>query len=283
MIRAFQDGGPRYSPRSDSDWGLHDQARSEGCISSNSNPPGSPTPPPISMGGKDIPVHVPSPWVDISSKGLYQGTQASTWNTPTDRDSVSGLPGQHSYPSPEQGGTRMLSSSDPQPVRSLGFSNQHQKIHTDTSTSYRISGVSHRFSDSTDTDASGEVKENSAQCQMVVPTSVNHSAGSSPLHGKNHSFIQSGMASPPTLQGYPSLDELSAFRDRGQLRSHIQVQCQASPGSGSTTGPTVVGVLRPDHTTTSFPPTTNSQYASNTGWGACSGDITTEGHGQHRR
>ena len=69
-LRALQDGGPPYSPRSDSDWGLHDQARSERCISSNSNPSGSPTPPPISMGGKDIPVHVPSLWVDISSKGL---------------------------------------------------------------------------------------------------------------------------------------------------------------------------------------------------------------------
>ena len=110
------------------------------------------------MEGKDIPVNVPFLWVDISSKGLYQGAQAYTWNTSTDGDSISSLPGRHPYPLPEQKGTRMLNSSDLQPVQSFGFGNQHQKIHTDTSTSHRISGVLDRFSDSMDTDASGEAK-----------------------------------------------------------------------------------------------------------------------------
>ena len=80
--------------------------------------------------GKDILLHVPSLWVDISSRGLYQGTQVSTWNnSSTHGDSVSGLPRWHSYPPPEQGGTRMLSSSDLQSVQSFRFGNQHQKIH----------------------------------------------------------------------------------------------------------------------------------------------------------
>ena len=51
---------------------------------------------------------------------------------------------------------------------------------------------------------------------------------------------------PPTLKGYPGLDELSAPRGRGwTTQSHIQVQCQASPVSGSATGPTLVGIPRP--------------------------------------
>ena len=182
-LRALQDGRPPYSARSDSDWGLHDQTKSERWISSDFNPSGSPTSP-ISVGGKDVPVHVPSLWSDVSFKGIiYQGAQATTWNTLTGRDSVSGLPGQHSYPPSEQGGLRTLSSSDLQLVRSSGFGNQYQKIHTDTPTSHRIPGVSDKFSDSTDTDATGEAEENSAQCQMVAAASVNHSVGPSPLCG----------------------------------------------------------------------------------------------------
>ena len=122
----------------------------------------------FSVGGKDIPVHVPSLWSDISSKGIYQGAQATTWNASAGGDSVSGLPGRHSYPPSEQGGVKMLSSSDLQPVRSSGFGNQYQKIHTDTPTSYRIPGVSDKFGNSTDTDATGEAEENSTRCQMVA-------------------------------------------------------------------------------------------------------------------
>ena len=161
MLRALQDGRPPYSARSDSDWGLHDLTRSERCISSDSNPSGSPTSP-ISVRRKDIPVHVPSLWSDISSKGIYQGVQATTWNTLTGGDSVSSLPGRHSYPASEQGGVRMLSFSDLQPVQSSGFGNQYQKIHTDTPISHRIPGVSDKFGDSTDTDVTGEAEENSA-------------------------------------------------------------------------------------------------------------------------
>ena len=259
-LRALQDGRPPYSARSDSDWGLHDQTRSERCISSDSNPSGPPTSPPISVGGKDIPVHVPSLWSDVSSKGIYEGAQATTRNASTGGDSVSGLPGRHSYPPSEQGGVKMLSSSDLQPVRSSGFGNQYQKIHTDSPTSHRIPGVSDKFGDSTDTDATGEAEENSARCQMVAATSVSHNTGSSPLRGQNHSFIQSGMASPPTLQGNPGLDELSTSRGRGQLSSHMPVQYQASPVSGSTTRPTLVGIPRTDYTITSPPSTTSSQH-----------------------
>ena len=95
---------------------------------------------------------------------------------------------------------------------------------------------------------------------MVAATIVNHSAGPSPLRGQNHSFIQSSMASPPTLQGNPGLDELSASRGRGQLSSHIPVQYQASPVSGSTTRPTLVGIPRTDYTITSPPSTMSSQH-----------------------
>lgn len=126
----------------------------------------------------------------------------------------------------------MLSSSDLQPVRSFGFSNQYQKIHTDTSTSHRISGVSDKFGDSTDTNASGEAEENSAQCQMVVATSVNHSAGSSPLRGQNHRFIQSSMASPLHYRGiqalmnsvFPETEDNSGLTSRFNVKLPLSVE-----------------------------------------------------------
>ena len=68
------------------------------------------------------------------------------------------------------------------------------------------------------------------------------------------------MASPPTLQGNPSLDELRGSIDSGQLCSSIPVQYQASSVGGSTTGPTLVGIPRPDITVTGSPSTASPQY-----------------------
>ena len=117
---------------------------------------------------------------------------------------------------------------------------------------------------------------------MVTAAAVNHSPRSSPLHGQNHSLVQGSMASPPTLQGNPSLDEFCAPRRRGQFGSHISVQHQTSPVSGSTTGPTLVGIHRPNHTITSPPVTTNSQHHYHFGClqhrlGSMLGDTTTGG------
>ena len=162
-IRTLQNGRPPHSPGSDSDRGSHDQTRSERCISSDPNTSGSPTSPPISVDGKDVPVQVPSLRTDISSKGIYRGAQATNCKTSTDGDLVSGLPGQHPYPPSQQGGVRVLSSADLQPVQSTGLGNQHQKIYTDTPTGHRILGISDKFSDSTDSDATGEAEENSAR------------------------------------------------------------------------------------------------------------------------
>ena len=229
-LRELQDGRPPYSARSDLDWDLHDQTRSEGCISSDSNPSGSPTSPPISVGGKDVPVHVHSLWSDVSSKGIYQGAQATTWNISTSGDSVSGLPGRHSYPPSEQGGVGMLSSSDLQPVQSSGFGNQYQKIHIDIPTSHRIPGVSDKFVDSTDTDATGEAEENSAQCQMVAAASFNYSAGPSLLHGENHSFMQSSIASPLHYRGIQALmnSVLPEVEDNPVLISQFNIRLPLS-------------------------------------------------------
>ena len=60
---ALKDGRPPHSPRSESNWGLYDQARSERCISPDPNPSGSPTSPPISVDGENISIRA-----DLSSK-----------------------------------------------------------------------------------------------------------------------------------------------------------------------------------------------------------------------
>ena len=282
-LRALQDGRPPHSPGPDSDRGLYDQARSERCISSDPNPSGSPTSPPISVDGENIPILMPSFWADLSSKGIHKGAKTTNWNTQADGDSISGLLGRYPYPPSGQGGARESSPFDLQPFRSTGISDQHQEILTSSPTEHRIPGISDKVSDSANSDATGEAEENPARCQRVVTTtSISHCAGSSPFCGKNHSLMQGNLASSPTLQGNPSLDELSVSRGRRQLSPNRPVQYQASPIRGSTTGPSLVGITRSNCTITSPPSTKSSQYdhtsdASTTGWGACLGDTTTGG------
>ena len=81
----------------------------------------------------------------------------------------------------------MFSSSDRQPVRSSGFGNQHQNIHTDTPTSHKICGVSDKFSDSTDTDASGETEHNARwflQQQSIAVQDLAHFVGKTTASAK---------------------------------------------------------------------------------------------------
>ena len=260
-LRALQDGRPPHSPGPDSDRGLYDQARSERCISSDPNPSGSPTSPPISVDGENIPILMPSFWADLSSKGIHKGAKTTNWNTQADGDSISGLLGRYPYPPSGQGGARESSPFDLQPFRSTGISDQHQEILTSSPTEHRIPGISDKVSDSANSDATGEAEENPARCQRVVTTtSISHCAGSSPFCGKNHSLMQGNLASSPTLQGNPSLDELSVSRGRRQLSPNRPVQYQASPIRGSTTGPSLVGITRSNCTITSPPSTKSSQY-----------------------
>ena len=259
-LGALQDGRPPHSPRPDSNQGLYDQARSERCISSNSNPSGSPTSPSISVDGENIPILMPSFRADLSSKSVYQGSQARSQNTPADGDSVSNLPGQYPYPPSGQGGARVPSPSNLQSFRSTGFGDQHQEIFTNSPTDHRIPRIPDKFSDSANSDATGEAEENSARCQMVATTSVSHCARSSPFCGENDSFMQGNLASSPTLQGNPSLDELSVPRDRGQLSPNRPVQCQASAVRESATGPSLVGITRSNCSVTSPSSTKGPQY-----------------------
>ena len=131
-LRALQDGRPPHSPGPDSDQGLYDQARSERCISSNSNPSGSPTSPSISVGGENISILIPSFRADLSSKSVYQGVQAPGWNNTADGDSVSNLPGRYPYPPSGQGGSRVPSPSNLQSFQSTGFGDQYQETFTNS-------------------------------------------------------------------------------------------------------------------------------------------------------
>ena len=156
-LRALQDGRLPYSPRSYSDWWLYDQTGSERCISLDPNPSGSPTPP-ILVGGKDIPVHVSPLRTDISQSIRITNTSSnfsgrkrhtSSCVSPSDWHQLQGfLPrcsNHHleyfnrwgfgelsiwttSLSPSKQGGVKMFSFSDLQPVWSSGFADQHQKF-----------------------------------------------------------------------------------------------------------------------------------------------------------
>ena len=222
---------------------------------------------------------MPSFRADLSSESVYQGSQAPGRNTLADGDSVSNLPGRYPYPPSGLGGARIPSPSNLLSFRSTGFGDQHQEIFTNSPTDHRIPRIPDKFSDSANSDATREAEKNSARCQMVATTSVSHCVRFSPFCEENNSFMQGNLASSPTSQGNPSLDELSVPRDRGQLSPNRLVQCQASTVRGSATGPSLVDrtVLLQAPLLPRVPSMTIMSDASTTGWGACLGDITTGG------
>ena len=148
---------------------------------------------------------MPSFQADLSSKGIHKGAKATNWNTPADRDSISGLPGRYPYPPSGQEGARESSPFDLQPFRSTGISDQHQEILTNSPTEHRIPGISDQVSDSANSDATGEAEENPARCQRIATTSISHCAGSSPFCGKDHSLMQGNWQAPLHYKGIQAL------------------------------------------------------------------------------
>ena len=91
---------------------------------------------------------------------------------------------------------------------------------------------------------------------MVTATAVNHSPRSNPLCGQNHILVQGCMASPLHHKGIKAL--INSVLPEGE--DNLVLTSQTSPVSGSTTGPTLVGIHRPNHTITSPSVTMNSQH-----------------------
>ena len=93
--------------------------------------------------------------------------------------------------------------------------------------------------------------------------------------------MQGNLAIFPSLQGNPSLDELSVTGGRRQPSPNRPIQYQASPIRGSTTGPSLVGITSNCTVTSPLLPRVPSMIitsdASTTGWGVCLGDTTTGG------
>ena len=169
---------------------------------------------------------MPSFRLTSAPRVFHKGAKAINWNTPADRDSISGLPGRYPYPPSGQGGARESSPFDLQPFRSTGISDQHQEILTNSPTEHRIPGISDQVSDSANSNATGEAEGKSSKMPEDCYYIISHCAGSSPFCGKDHSLMQGNLASPPTLQGNPSLDELSVIRGRRQLSPNRSVQYQ---------------------------------------------------------
>ena len=69
---SLQNGGfahPSRSPR------LDDKNGFEGCLPSGTNPPGVPTPSPVSMKRESVSISMPSIWADISATGFLKGDE----------------------------------------------------------------------------------------------------------------------------------------------------------------------------------------------------------------
>jgi len=90
--RTFQDGRSTHISPPHPAKRLDDKNGLEGCILSSSNPPGEPTPPPVSMGRQNLSITVSPISTDISPQGLLKGDEACGGNPQAYGNSSSDIP-----------------------------------------------------------------------------------------------------------------------------------------------------------------------------------------------
>ena len=93
------------------------------------------------MGRKELHVQVPTIWPVLSTKSVYQTTEASGGFLEAHRLSTDNIPGRHVNIAPEQGATTPDHSVDLPIVRGLG-ANDQPEIQNDPHTGVGISELS---------------------------------------------------------------------------------------------------------------------------------------------
>ena len=218
----FQNGGSTPLTRPITTRGLDGENGLKGCLPPNPNPLKPSTPSPVCLGGETLQVSVPPIWSVISTTGFHKTLETSSGPLETDRltpDSVSGRPVAHAF---EQGTAGGNSTTDMQPVRSLGTDGEYPKVPAIPNPTNRISGFSDQLLCDVDHSAIGEGQENTTGSNKAFKIPINVSKAAGYIYREGSSNLQSTSTSPVTLQSLAESTQFSHIREQfgvsGQVR-----------------------------------------------------------------
>ena len=249
----LQDGGAPHPARPDPVSGLDDKDGSEGCLSSDTSVPRTPTPPPVSVECHNLPVQMPPIRPNISTSGVYQGVKTGGRDTETNGNSSNSISGRHSDNASEQGGIDAINSSDMSVLRRFRLGGQFEKITLDSRAVNGIFGVHGELSNHEVDPPSPEIEKNPAGCPEAPEAGEGISEGASKVPGKSVSCFQSSLAGRSPLQGPPENGECSDTREPITARLDTKVQCASKIDKRGNGGSKLVGLLRQHHDRIPFP------------------------------
>ena len=227
--RTLQDGGPTYPSRASASRGLDGKNGSEGCIPSDTHSSNTPASPDIPVEGQVLQVHLPALWPFSSTKGIYQGPEASGGLLKASGLSIDYLPRRSTDITSGQGSTPPISKTDLPTLREPGPDSKPQEISSDTHTEPSVPRVQHQFSINGTITSPGETEENPTGFQTIVDSVNNVNSAGSTVCRESHSNPEGSTNSTSTLQ---STTEVNEFSDStpGWLTNTREVRCSSTDG-----------------------------------------------------
>ena len=277
--RALQDGGATYPSRFDPISGLDDKVGSEGCLPSDTNLSGTSTPTPIPVECQGLSVSMPPVRLNISTMGVYQGIETSSGDTETDGCPSDNLSRRHSDYASEQGGADRTNSFDMSTVQGPGFSGQHEEVPFGSRAIDRVPGFPSEFIDNVfDPPSPRKIQQDAQKLLRQETVSVRELARflgkastaaravwQAPLHYRALQVMVNAVL--PESQTQPDLIQ----------KFNVQVQLTKEAREDLTWWTSLDSTVIKSPMCPRIPQLTIESDASNIGWGARQGDLTTGG------
>ena len=159
------------------------------------------------VGGKNLSVQLPSFWVGLSPKSVYQDNEASCGMAETTRCENHHLHRRQSFDGTLQGGGGDTGKTDGMLVRVSGVHNQFQKVQPSTFSGDRIFGIQDKFSENAGSSSSRENGEHTSPGLQTASSKLHLPKGASPLHWEGIVHDLYPATSSPILQEPPGSPE----------------------------------------------------------------------------
>ena len=227
--RKFQNGGPAHPSRASTSRGLDGKNGSERCIPSDTHSSNISATPDLPVEGQVLKVHLSAIWSLGSSKGVYQGPEASGGLLKASRLSSDYLPGRSTDVTSGQGTTPPISTIILPTLRESESDSKPKEIPFDTHAEPGVPRVQYQLSINGDVSPSRETEENPTRCQTTV-VSVNpvNSAGSTVCR-ESHSYNEGFTNSTSTLQSNTEVNEFCGSIPR-ELANTREIRCCSAAG-----------------------------------------------------
>ena len=229
-------------------------------ISSNSN------------GAENIPVCVPTIWADLSPTGLHKNNETCDREAETDGYTSDHILGRYTNYAPLEGGDSTDYSPSMSGARSPGLDGQHGKISAYSTTGTRVPGVPGELSLPTSGFPNRENEEDTTECPNPSAATAGLDKRHSQVCGESLSLSESNLAGSPPLKSLTVHDELGSSIRSSLHDEDEEAKTDLSWWTSLDRHSMMLSSLLPP-----VPAMTIQSDASNTGWGACQGEVRTGG------